>query len=47
MPRPYPYRLWWPWVKGYNGEMYVGGTTPYKIAIYIWYDQALKKVMGH
>ncbi len=46
-PRPYLYRLWWPWVKGYNGEWTVGfgSSSSYNFPIYIWYDQALKKEM--
>ena len=38
--------LWWPWLKGYSGELTVG----YDDNIwptYIWYDQDLKKSMGH
>ena len=25
MPAPYRYTAWWPWVKNYGGEMFVGG----------------------
>ncbi len=38
--------LWWPWLKGYSGELKVG----YDDNIwptYIWYDQTLKKSMGY
>ena len=38
--------LWWPWLKGYSGELTVG----YDDNIwptYVWYDQDLKKSMGH
>ena len=43
----YAYSLWYPWVKGYNGEF----STHYSITYYwpkhIWIDQTLKKSMGH
>ena len=41
--------LWWPWIKNYSGELYLGfgdgsiATWP----TYIWLDQELKKSMGH
>jgi len=40
------FTFWWPWVKGYSGEAYIG----YDDAIwyyYVWYDQSLKKSMGY
>ncbi|OGO19105.1 MAG: hypothetical protein A2144_00515 [Chloroflexi bacterium RBG_16_50_9] len=37
--------LWWPWLKNYQGELYMGyaGLWPK----FIWYDDALKKSMGY
>ena len=38
--------LWWPWLKNYSGELNVG----YDDGIwstFIWYDQDLKKALGH
>ena len=41
----YSSTLWWPWLKNYSGETYVGYyDTPWG---YVWYDEALKKSMGH
>ncbi len=42
----YNYNLWWPWLANYSGEgpvSYAQTTWPN----YVWYDQALKRSMGH
>jgi peptide/nickel transport system substrate-binding protein len=46
MPAPYRYTAWWPWVKNYGGELYVGGGRFAPIHARIWIDQDLKKKMG-
>ena len=38
---------WWPWLKNYSGETCVGMESGNAWAQWIWYDQALKKSMGH
>jgi peptide/nickel transport system substrate-binding protein len=40
------YVLWWPWLGGYSGERFIGYDDSIWPA-YIWYDQDLKKAMGH
>lgn len=47
MPAPYRYTAWWPWVKNYGGEMFVGAGRFAPIHARIWIDQDLKKKMGH
>ena len=37
--------LWWPWMKNYQGELYLGYAPA--APPYIWLDQALKKEMGY
>ena len=42
----YNYNIWWPWLANYTGEgpvSYAQTTWPN----YVWYDQTLKKTMGH
>jgi peptide/nickel transport system substrate-binding protein len=47
-PLPYSYIGWWPWVKGYNGEMIMGGRpNQNNYPKYIWIDQELKESMGY
>lgn len=46
MPSPYRYTAWWPWVKNYGGELYVGAGRMAPIHARIWIDQDLKKKMG-
>ena len=36
-----------PWVKGWNGEVYLGRHQYYAMFARLWIDQALKKQMGH
>ncbi len=38
---------WWPWVKGYYGEVSIEDGSFGGLSAYIWIDQALKKQMGH
>lgn len=45
LPSFYEYIVWWPWVKGYNGEWTVGRCNSYAFPMYIWYDQDLKEEM--
>jgi len=44
-PNPYTFVLWWPWVKGYNGETNVGYWNYDDFIKWIWLDQELKKKM--
>ncbi len=46
LPTPYIYTAWWPWVKGYNGELRAGAVRPGPIYARMWIDQELKKKMG-
>jgi peptide/nickel transport system substrate-binding protein len=46
LPVPYVYNAWWPWVKNYDGELWVGSLRPGPIYARIWIDQELKKKMG-
>ncbi len=47
IPRPKrpSVNIWWPWLKNYNGEMYMGYAALWPK--FIWYDEALKKSMGY
>ena len=46
LPTPYVYTAWWPWVKGYNGELRAGAVRPGPIYARMWIDQDIKKAMG-
>jgi peptide/nickel transport system substrate-binding protein len=46
LPTPYAYTAWWPWVKNYEGELFVGSARAAPIYARIWVDQAMKKKMG-
>jgi len=46
LPSPYVYTAWWPWVKNYGGELYVGAGRFAPIHARIWIDQDMKKKMG-
>ena len=43
---PYVFTAWWPWVKGYQGELRAGAVRPGPIYSRLWIDQDLKKKMG-
>jgi peptide/nickel transport system substrate-binding protein len=47
IPRPKrpTVNLWWPWLKNYQGEMYMGYAALWPK--FIWYDTDLKKSMGY
>jgi peptide/nickel transport system substrate-binding protein len=47
LPTPYNFTAWWPWVKGYEGELRAGSVRPGPIYARIWVDQDLKKKMGY
>ncbi len=47
LPCPYYYVMWWPWVKGYHGEVTLGWDNQGKYAHYVWVDMAQKRAMGH
>ncbi len=47
LPAPYVYTAWWPWVKGYEGELRAGADRPGPVYARIWIDQDLKKKMGY
>ena len=36
-----------PWVKGYNGELWLGRQNSYPVFARVWIDQELKKAMGN
>ena len=46
LPTPYVHTAWWPWVKGYNGELRVAAVKPGPIYARLWIDQDLKKQLG-
>ena len=47
-PRPYQYVAWWPWLKGYYGELAAGQTMTFEgLYPHCWVDQDLKKSMGY
>jgi peptide/nickel transport system substrate-binding protein len=39
--------FWWPWIKGYHGELSPGIINEWQETMYIWVDQSLKKKMGY
>ncbi len=39
--------MWWPWVKNYNGEHYVGNSARFYFPKWIWVDQEMKRSMGY
>ncbi|OQW60259.1 MAG: peptide ABC transporter substrate-binding protein [Proteobacteria bacterium SG_bin9] len=47
MPTPYVFTAWWPWVKGYEGELRAGSVRPGPIYARMWVDQEMKKKMGY
>jgi peptide/nickel transport system substrate-binding protein len=47
LPTPYIFTAWWPWVKGFEGELRAGSVRPGPIYARIWVDQDLKKKMGY
>jgi peptide/nickel transport system substrate-binding protein len=47
LPTPYNFTAWWPWVKGYEGELRAGAARPGPIYARMWIDQDLKKKMGY
>lgn len=46
MPAPYRYTAWWPWVKNYGGELFVGAGRSAPIYARVWIDEGMKKKMG-
>jgi peptide/nickel transport system substrate-binding protein len=46
MPAPYRYTAWWPWVKNYGGELFVGPGRGAAIHARVWIDEEMKKKMG-
>jgi peptide/nickel transport system substrate-binding protein len=46
LPVPHVYRVWQPWIKGYQGEYNVGYDNQQVYLQYIWIDQATKKSLG-
>jgi peptide/nickel transport system substrate-binding protein len=47
LPNPYYHVMWWPWVKGYHGEVTLGWDNQTKYTQYIWVDMAQKKTLGY
>lgn len=46
-PNPYAYVAWWPWVKGWHGELQVGYYNYPSYLKYRWSDVKLKAEMGY
>jgi peptide/nickel transport system substrate-binding protein len=44
-PNAWAYVVWWPWVKNWNGELYVGYYSYPLYMKYRWCDVAIKKAM--
>lgn len=47
LPTQYIYTAWWPWVKGYSGDLRAGAVRPGPVYARMWVDQDLKKKMGY
>jgi len=49
IPAPfYPtYTMWWPWVKNYSGEVFIGYWGNDHWNQFVWIDKDLKKSMGY
>lgn len=47
LPTAYYYQGWWPWLKNFYGESYVGSQRSGPIWARVWIDQELKKKMGY
>jgi peptide/nickel transport system substrate-binding protein len=46
LPGGVSYTFWWPWVKNYSGEQYIGTWAKmFNFPQYIWIDQDLKEEM--
>jgi peptide/nickel transport system substrate-binding protein len=39
--------FWWPWIKGYHGELSPGIINEWQETMYLWVDQDMKKKMGY
>jgi len=46
LPRPYLEMFWWPWLKGYYGEVDATYFGTGLVGARIWYDEDLKKELG-
>ncbi len=46
VPAPYVYHMWWPWVKGFNGEVSTGYARSMRHLRYLWIDEGLKRSLG-
>jgi peptide/nickel transport system substrate-binding protein len=44
-PLPPSYLFWWPWLKGYQGELSPGDNNMLMWPKYVWVDQALREQM--
>jgi peptide/nickel transport system substrate-binding protein len=38
--------FWWPWIKGYRGELSPGIINEWQETMYVWVDQEMKRQMG-
>ena len=47
LPVPHQYRMWWPWLRNYQGEGPLGYDNQMAISHHIWIDQSMKKSMGY
>ena len=45
LPNDYTYFLWWPWMKGWYGEVSIGYWNVYQYMNYLWIDTELREEM--
>ena len=45
LPNDYVYFLWWPWLKGWRGEIEIGYWNGYGQMAYLWIDKELREQM--
>ncbi|UCH43143.1 MAG: hypothetical protein JSW16_00985, partial [Dehalococcoidales bacterium] len=45
LPNDYTYFMWWPWLKGWHGEVSVGYWNVYQYMNYLWIDTELREEM--
>ena len=46
-PKPASFNFWQPWVKGFDGDFYMGVWNKNQVYARLWIDQAMKTEMGH
>jgi len=45
LPNDYTYFIWWPWLKGWRGETYIGYWNVYSQFEFLWIDTDLREEM--